>query len=68
MAQKKSNESDVRIGFIISQIIITAFLIVDIYIFINQDSIIAKSFATVSFVGFMFLLISSLKATLKLKG
>ena len=59
---------DVRIGFIISQIIITAFLIVDIYIFINQDSIIAKSFATVSFVGFMFLLISSLKATLKLKG
>ncbi|SDN65432.1 hypothetical protein [Bacillus sp. OK048] len=68
MAQKKSNKSDEKIGFIISQIIITAILIVDIYVFINQDSIIAKSLATISFVGFMFLLIPTLKLTLKLKG
>jgi len=68
MAPKKSNESNERIGFIISQILITAFLIVDIYVFINQNSIIAKSLASVSFVGFMFLLILSLKLTLKFKG
>ena len=50
MAQKKSNESNESIGFAISQIIIIAFLIVDIYVFINQNSIIAKLLATVSFV------------------
>ncbi|ETI68389.1 hypothetical protein [Neobacillus vireti] len=68
MAKKKSNKSDEKIGLIISQIIITAILIVDIFVFINQDSIIAKSLAAISFVGFMFLLIPSLKLTLKLKG
>ena len=57
-----------KLALIISQIIITAILIVDIYVFINQDSIIAKSLATISFVGFMFLLIPTLKLTLKLKG
>lgn len=52
-----------RVSLIISQMIIIGFLIVNIYVFINTDSTIAKLYATASFVGFLLLLIFSLKAT-----
>lgn len=58
----------IRLSLITSQIIVILFLIVNIHVFINTDSTIAKLYATASFVGFLFLLIFSLKATFKLNA
>lgn len=57
-----------RIALVISQIIFTVFLVVDLYLILNKDAIAAKLLAAGSFVIFMFLLIISLKPTLKSKS
>lgn len=54
-------------GLIISQIMIIVFLIVNIYVFINKESIVAKSLTMVSFFIFLFLLIVSFIALYKMK-
>ena len=67
IVQKKSQVFYPKIGLIISQIIIVFFLIGNIYVFINQESIVAKSLTVISFIIFLFLLIVSFIAFYKLK-
>jgi len=61
MDHKKLNDSNKRTRLVISQIIIIGFLVVDLYLIFNKDSIIAKSLAAASFVMFIFLLLMSLR-------
>lgn len=67
MVQKNSKVICLRISLIISQIMSIVFLITNTYVFINHESIIAKSLTVISFIIFLFLLILSLMATLNLK-
>ncbi|PIC99461.1 hypothetical protein [Sporosarcina sp. P29] len=68
MKKKELNKGDEIIGFAIAYIIIIMFLVTDIYVFISKDSIIAKTLAAVSFIGFMFLITPIIKLIPKLKG
>ena len=67
IVQKKSQMFYPKSGLIISQIMIIVFLVGNIYLFINQESIVAKSLTVVSFIIFLFLLIVSFIAFYKLK-
>ena len=67
MVEENSKAICLRMGLIISQIMIIVFLIANIYIFINQESVIAKSLTVSSFIIFLCLLIISLMASLNLK-
>lgn len=68
MEQKGIIDRKRKIGIVTSQIIIAAFLVLNVYVFFTKDAIAAKSLTVVSSAGFLFLLVMSLKTTIKLKN
>lgn len=58
----KENE---KMGVFISQLIIIGFLWTSVYTFFTQTSMIAKTLAALGFIGFLYLIILSLKWTVK---
>ncbi|MBM7602441.1 Na+/proline symporter [Metabacillus crassostreae] len=65
MDLKKLVRNNEKTVLLISQVIIIGFLITNILVFIDKDSIIAKSLAAASFIGFLFFLIMTLRANSK---
>jgi len=67
MVQQSASIKNRRISLIISQIMIIAFLILDVILFITKDSIFNRSLAAISFIMFLFLFIMFLRALIKMK-
>ena len=67
MTQQSVKRNNRRISLIISQIIIIAFLAFDIILFITKDSIVSRSLSAISFVLFLLLFITFLRAIIKMK-
>lgn len=60
MRSKKLNENNKKFALLLSRMIIAAFLFMDLYLILEKGSIISKSLAGASYIGFMSLLILSL--------
>ncbi|MFD1415153.1 hypothetical protein [Oceanobacillus jeddahense] len=67
MKRKGMDKGDEIVGFAISYIIVIIFLMTDVYVFFSEDSIVAKSLAVISFIGFMLLITPIIKLIPRLK-
>jgi len=67
MNSERQNNNNAKVALITSLLVIIAFLCVDLYVIFNKESIVAKSLALVSFLGIIFVLLSSLKWIFKLR-
>ena len=68
MVEENSKVISLRMGLIVSQIMSTVFLLANLYVFIHQESVIAKTMTVVSFIIFLSLLIVSFMVTLNIKS
>lgn len=68
MKKKELNKRNEIVVFAIGYIIIIMFLVTDVYVFVSKESFVAKTLASVSFIGFMFLITPITKLIPNLKG
>ncbi|WP_027963878.1 hypothetical protein [Halalkalibacillus halophilus] len=61
MEERMNSQSKKNMSLIISQIIIVSFLLLNLYVFLTQESTFARVLVMLSTIGFLFLLIGSMK-------